>query len=171
VRTELGARVDELTTSAESRAAEIERLNAELAEQRDGLAAARNAQEEIAARAADLQAAVDAAESELGRVRGQLSATAGRLNEVNAVLTAAEQERDTALGELDEERSRADRLREAAAAAEADLAQARRRTSCAAVAPRSGAWPWRRSDSPRTWCPSACPTAPWRVKRIASPTP
>jgi outer membrane protein OmpA-like peptidoglycan-associated protein len=125
VRTELGARVDELTTSAQSRAAEIERLNAELAEQRDELAAARDAQEEIAARAADLQAAVDDAESELGRVRGQLSATAGRLNEVNAVLTAAEQERDTALGELDEERSRADRLRGAAAAAEADLAQAR----------------------------------------------
>jgi chemotaxis protein MotB len=125
VRTELGARVDELTTSAESRAAEIERLNAELAEQRDELAAARNAQEEIAGRAADLQAAVDDAESELGRVRGQLSATAGRLNEVNAVLTAAEQERDTALGELDEERSRADRLRGAAAAAEADLVQAR----------------------------------------------
>ena len=125
VRTELGARVDELMASAESNAVEIRRLNAELAQGRDELAAARSAQEESAARVAELQAAVDDADSELGRVRGQLSATAGRLNEVNAVLTAAEQERDTALGELDEERSRADRLRGAVAAAEADLAQAK----------------------------------------------
>ena len=125
MRTELGARVDELMASAESSAVEIRRLNAELAQGRDELAAARSAQEESAARAAELQAAVDDADSELGRVRGQLSATAGRLNEVNAVLTAAEQERDTALGELDEERSRADRLGGAVAAAEADLAQAK----------------------------------------------
>ena len=122
VRAELSARVDELKARAEGGAAEIRRVNAELAEGRSELAEASSAREEIAARAADLQAAADEADSELGRVRGQLSATAERLSEVNAALVAAEQERDTALADLDEERARADRLRGALAAADADLA-------------------------------------------------
>jgi chemotaxis protein MotB len=123
VRTELSARVDELMASAESSAVELRRLNAELAEGRAELAAANSAQEEIAARAADLQAAVDQADSELIATLSQLSATARRLNEVNTALTATEQERDMALGDLDEERARSGRLRDALAAAETDLAQ------------------------------------------------
>jgi len=125
VRTELSARVDELVARTESSAVELRRLNAELAEGRDELAAAHSAQEEIAARAAALQASVDDADSELITTLSQLSATVGRLNEVNTALSTAGQERDTALGELDEERATTDRLRGALAATEADLAQTR----------------------------------------------
>jgi outer membrane protein OmpA-like peptidoglycan-associated protein/predicted nucleic acid-binding Zn-ribbon protein len=123
VRAELGARIDTLTGDAERSTIEIRRLNEELADRREDLAAANTAREQIAARAADLQQAVDDAGGELGSVRGQLAATRERLNEVNVALTAAEQERDTALGELDEERSETDRLRGALSIAESDLAR------------------------------------------------
>jgi outer membrane protein OmpA-like peptidoglycan-associated protein len=125
VRAELGARVDTLMATAESSTAEIRRLSEELADRREDLEAADRAQEQFAARAVDLQQALDDAGGELHRVRGQLAATSERLNEANAALAAAEQERDAALGELDEARSGTDRLRDALTTAEADLARTR----------------------------------------------
>jgi chemotaxis protein MotB len=125
VRAELGAQVDTLMATAESSTAEIRRLSEELADRREDLAAADRAREQLAARAADLQQALDDGGGELDRVRGQLAATSERLNEVNAALAAAEQERDAMLGELDEARSGTDRLRDALATAEADLARTR----------------------------------------------
>lgn len=113
---QLSTTLDRARTEQEAARAETEAVRAELA-------AAHSAQEEIAARAGDLQAALDDADSELIATLSQLSATVGRLNEVNTALTAVEQERDAALGELDEERARTDRLRGALAAAESDLAQ------------------------------------------------
>jgi flagellar motor protein MotB len=125
VQAELDARVDALMATAENSTAEIRRLSEELADRREDLEAANRAQEQLAARAADLQQALDGAGGELDRARGQLAATSERLNEVNAALSAAEQERDTALGELDKARSGTDRLRDALANAEADLTRTR----------------------------------------------
>jgi flagellar motor protein MotB len=125
VRAELSGRIDELTANVERGAAEIRRLSAELAGAHDELAAANGAEKANAARAADLETAVDEAERELEGVRGQLHATAARLSDVNTVLSAAEQERDTALADLDEERADNARLRDALATAETDLAEAK----------------------------------------------
>jgi outer membrane protein OmpA-like peptidoglycan-associated protein len=118
VRTELSERVDALLADAESSTAEIGRLT-------EDLAAAKQGRDQIAGRAVDLQKALDAAGSDLDRMRGQLGATTARLNEVNAALSAAEQERDTALGGFEDERARTARLRDALAVAEADVAQAK----------------------------------------------
>jgi chemotaxis protein MotB len=125
VRTELSARIDDLTASGETSKSEIRRLGEALAQRGEELAAANQAQEQTATRVADLQDMVDGANHELSRVRGELEVTVERLNEVNAALIAAEQERDAAFAELDDERSNTDRLSGQLTLAQADLKKAR----------------------------------------------
>lgn len=125
VRAELGAQVSALMASAEASGDEIERLNRELASRSEHLVAATEAERLGAARVAELEQAVAAAEADLGSLGTRLTASAERLDVANAALVASKQEREAALGARDEEQARANRLQGALAVAEADLGQAR----------------------------------------------
>jgi flagellar motor protein MotB len=121
---QMSTSLSRLRAAQETAESEIEAVRTELSARVEELAAVTKSRDEITAQVGDLQQAVDAAQSKLGRAHGQLGVMAERLNEANAALTVAGQERDRAEGELEQEQAKAARLNGELAAAEADLEQA-----------------------------------------------
>jgi uncharacterized coiled-coil DUF342 family protein len=124
-RTEMQAKLDGATDAAEQARAELAQLREELERTGQELATAGRGRQEVAARAREMEQALERSGAEAERVKAELAAVKEQLGQAASAAVEAERAREAAGGEAEQLRGEADRARAELAAAKSEIERIR----------------------------------------------